>query len=170
MIIPKKLSEGTREAMLKYLEEKCEGMDEELCNTHKCPAFLKNPVFPSTCLAFTCRMDKEICEAYTKMSGNCAAECEEELVVKREELLHKAIECITGYRVGEYGKPEDSFGKIAELWTAYNGHEYTAHDVAMMMALLKVARIRTGHGGEDSYIDLAGYAACAGEMAQKDNQ
>jgi hypothetical protein len=40
----------------------------------------------------------------------------------------------------------------------------------MMMGLLKVARIRTGHGGEDSYIDLAGYAACAGEMVQKDNQ
>lgn len=170
MVIPEKLHEGTRKTMLEYLEKACEGMDDELCNTNKCPAFLENPSFLRTCLAFTCRTDKEICEAYTKMFGNYAAECEETPAVKREELLHKAIECITGHRVGEYGKPEDSFGKIAKLWTAYNGHEYTAHDVAMMMALLKVARIRTGHGGEDSYIDLAGYAACAGEMAQKDNQ
>lgn len=37
-------------------------------------------------------------------------------------------------------------------------------DVAMMLALLKVARIKTGVKG-DSFVDLAGYAACAGEIA-----
>ena len=170
MAIPEKLSGGTRKVMIEYLEEKCGDMKAELCLTNKCPIFLKNPDCLSSCLAFTRRTDKEVCEAYINMSGNYAAEREEAPVAKREELLHKAIECITGHRVGEYGKPEDSFGKIAKFWTAYNGHEYTTHDVAMMMALLKVARIRTGHGGEDSYIDLAGYAACAGEMAQNDNQ
>ena len=41
---------------------------------------------------------------------------------------------------------------------------YSAKDVAMMLALLKVARIKTGVKG-DSYVDLAGYAACAGEIA-----
>ena len=40
-----------------------------------------------------------------------------------------------------------------------------AKDVAMMMALLKIARICTGTGTEDSFIDLAGYAACGGEIA-----
>ena len=35
----------------------------------------------------------------------------------------------------------------------------------MMMALLKVARIKTGVGTVDSFADLAGYAACAGEIA-----
>lgn len=35
----------------------------------------------------------------------------------------------------------------------------------MMMALLKVARIRSGTGTEDSFVDLAGYAACGGEIA-----
>ena len=34
-----------------------------------------------------------------------------------------------------------------------------------MMALLKVARIATGNK-EDNFIDLAGYAACAGEIAE----
>lgn len=33
-----------------------------------------------------------------------------------------------------------------------------------MMALLKVARIATG-SSTDSFVDLAGYAACAGEIA-----
>lgn len=44
---------------------------------------------------------------------------------------------------------------------------FTAKDVAMMMALLKVARIRSGKGTLDCYVDLAGYAACAGELAER---
>lgn len=40
----------------------------------------------------------------------------------------------------------------------------TAKDVAAMMGLLKVARIATGNKA-DSFVDLAGYAACAGEIA-----
>ena len=38
------------------------------------------------------------------------------------------------------------------------------NDVAMMMALLKVARIKSGGGTVDSFVDLAGYAACGGEL------
>lgn len=38
-----------------------------------------------------------------------------------------------------------------------------ANDVAMMMALLKIARIAAGGGKADSWIDLAGYAACGAE-------
>lgn len=47
------------------------------------------------------------------------------------------------------------------------GTLFTAKDVAMMLALLKVARI---HNGDkmDSFIDLAGYAACAGEIVGKE--
>jgi hypothetical protein len=33
------------------------------------------------------------------------------------------------------------------------------------MALLKIARIRTGTATEDSFVDLAGYAACGAEIA-----
>ena len=34
----------------------------------------------------------------------------------------------------------------------------------MMMALLKIARIASGNN-PDSFVDLAGYAACGGEIA-----
>jgi hypothetical protein len=34
-----------------------------------------------------------------------------------------------------------------------------------MMALLKIARIATGEPKADNYVDLAGYAVCAGEIA-----
>ena len=40
----------------------------------------------------------------------------------------------------------------------------TSVDVSMMMALMKIARIRNGGGSGDSFVDLAGYAACGGEI------
>ena len=82
----------------------------------------------------------------------------------RQTILEAALETVTGHRVEDYGKPENNFQTIAELWTVYKGQQFTAHDVAMMMALLKVARIKSNHGSSDSYIDLAGYAACAAEI------
>lgn len=84
--------------------------------------------------------------------------------MKRSECLDAAKACVCGQRQQDYGTPEDSFNKIAELWTAYYGAGFTATDVAMMMALLKIARISTGTGTDDSFIDLAGYAACGGEI------
>ena len=87
----------------------------------------------------------------------------------RQEILDKAKDCVCGQRQQDYGNPEDNFALIADLWTTYINKDdlyFTSKDVAMMMALLKVARIRTGKGTRDSYVDLAGYAACAGEIAE----
>ena len=81
----------------------------------------------------------------------------------RAEILEKARVCVCGERQTDYGSPEDNFKRIADLWSAYTGHSYTPLDVSMMMALLKVARIKAG-GTDDSFIDLAGYAACGGEI------
>lgn len=33
--------------------------------------------------------------------------------------------------------------------------------------LLKIARIATGHGKSDNWVDLAGYAACGGELQSR---
>ncbi len=87
----------------------------------------------------------------------------------REEILERARVCVCGEREQDYGSPEDSFAAIANLWTAYLRHGTGAQiaidgvDVACMMALLKIARICTGRGTDDCFIDLAGYAACGGE-------
>lgn len=85
----------------------------------------------------------------------------------RKSILDKAAECVCGQREQEYGTPENNFSRIARLWGAYTGYPFTAHDVAMLMALLKVGRIAKGSGGMDSYVDLCGYAACAGEIISK---
>jgi putative aminopeptidase FrvX len=52
------------------------------------------------------------------------------------------------------------------LYSELLGGKISAVDVAMMMALLKIARIAAGSDKEDSFVDLAGYAACAAEIAE----
>lgn len=98
--------------------------------------------------------------------------------MNRAEILDAAHDCVCGKREQDYGKPEDNFNTIGLLWSVYlnAAHpEYTkafpyngitAKDVATMMALLKVARIATG-SSPDSFVDLAGYAACAGEISAR---
>ena len=88
--------------------------------------------------------------------------------MNRAEILEAARVCVCGEREQDYGSPEDSFALIASLWTVYLNTPITPKDVAMMMALLKVARIKRGDKA-DSFVDLAGYAACAGEIAGKEN-
>ena len=83
----------------------------------------------------------------------------------RQEILTQAAECVCKDREEQYGTPEDSLSLIAALWNAYLGDRVTDdHDVAVMMALLKIARIASGQTKADNYVDLAGYAACAGEI------
>jgi len=83
----------------------------------------------------------------------------------RPEILDTAKKCVCGQREQDYGSPENNFQIIADLWSAYYGQKFTALDVSMMMALLKIARIRTGTATEDSFVDAAGYIACGGEIA-----
>ena len=87
--------------------------------------------------------------------------------MNRTDILKRANECVTGSRQQDYGEVEDNFRLIADLWSAYIGTDISAVDVAMMMALLKVARVKSGRLHEDDFIDLAGYAACAGEIATR---
>lgn len=93
--------------------------------------------------------------------------------MNRKETLVEADKCINGQREHDYGSPEDNFATIAEMWTSYlrrssskfNPIVVTAHDVTVMMALLKIARIASGQVKDDNYIDGCGYLACAAEIA-----
>lgn len=87
----------------------------------------------------------------------------------RRKLLEKAISIVCEDRNQQYGQPENNFQHIADLWTAYLDELVTPMDVAAMLALLKVARIKATKGrSADSWIDLAGYAACGAEIALDD--
>lgn len=86
----------------------------------------------------------------------------------RKDILEKAINCVCGQREQDYGSPENNFQTIADFWNTYLGCTHlTSTDVSMMMALLKIARIKNGGGTGDSFVDLAGYAACGGELNGK---
>lgn len=90
----------------------------------------------------------------------------------RKDILVAANDCVNGAREEDYGTPEDNFATIAAMWNAYLHsvsraalpHDITAMDVAAMMALLKIARIAGTGFKLDNWIDLAGYAACGGEL------
>lgn len=85
----------------------------------------------------------------------------------REEILDKAKEIITKDRNEQYGEPQDVFDLIAQYWTAYLNVALTPEMVAEMMMLFKIARLK--HSAKaDTYIDIVGYAAIAGELAIKE--
>ena len=85
-------------------------------------------------------------------------------------LCEEALKTINGERQDRYGNPEDLFELISELWESYlnaRNPEFNLvvrnDDVAIMMTLLKIARM-TGQGSRDNFIDAIGYLALAGEM------
>lgn len=67
-----------------------------------------------------------------------------------------------------YGGPEDSFTEVARLWSVLFDRTFAAYDVALALALLKVARLKSDPGHADSIVDLAGYAACLGEITTEE--
>ena len=84
--------------------------------------------------------------------------------MKTEEALQLAKELIAGPRAKTYGDKIQNHANIGKLWTAYLDKEITAHDAAVMMALLKVARTKLGAVSKDTYIDMSAYSAIAGEI------
>lgn len=91
----------------------------------------------------------------------------------REEILEETKKCICGDREEDYGSPEDNFLTIAQLWEPYLKRKCVSlgadvcvvgEDVAVLLALVKIGRIASGNAKADNWIDLAGYAACGGEI------
>jgi len=91
----------------------------------------------------------------------------------REEILNAAAKCVLGDREQDYGSPENNFRTIAAMWETYLRCKCVSpnadiainpEDVAAMLALLKIARIASGNVKADNWVDLAGYAACGGEI------
>ena len=93
-------------------------------------------------------------------------------MVSRADILRTAETYVTKDRAATHGSAEDNFNRIAALWNAYLEPQgsITAVDVAVMMTLLKVARIGSNESYEDNWIDACGYMACGGEIAMAPTQ
>lgn len=90
----------------------------------------------------------------------------------RAKCLETAREAVCVGRQVAHGNPEDTFGRIANLWNAYlcnaGQAKLGAHDVALMLDLMKTARLQGNPGHFDSWVDKAGYAACGCEIGCDD--
>lgn len=83
---------------------------------------------------------------------------------KRTFILSEAIR-IAGHRGLTHGSAALNMRHTADLWSAYIGVPISGPDVAVMMTLLKLSRIKCGDATHiDSYVDAAGYTAIAGEI------
>lgn len=98
-----------------------------------------------------------------------ALEYQNAKLTTRKTILDAATTCVCKERNDQYGEPEDCFQDIANLWAAYKGVDFDPFDVAMMMALLKVARAKANPQHTDNYVDLCGYGSIAGELANKED-
>lgn len=87
----------------------------------------------------------------------------------RAEVLATAESLINGDRADTYGPPEESFGRIGRIWGAIlNLPDIDPSTVALMMAGMKISRASGQLDHEDSYVDLAGYAALGAEMGTRE--
>lgn len=96
-------------------------------------------------------------------------EPEDPVLSMRSQILREAERIIYGDREDEYGSPAVNLQATADLWSAYLERQLNApikpYDVALMMVLLKVSRAKNGgQTSIDHFVDIAGYAAIAGEL------
>lgn len=90
----------------------------------------------------------------------------------RAKVLSAADKAVNGTRDVAYGQPEDNFQRIVRLMNAHlqnrfgeAANELNAADIAMFLIMVKAGRLGGNQSHLDSYIDIAGYAACGAEVA-----
>lgn len=107
----------------------------------------------------------------------------------RKHILDSANQAVNTERNADYGDPTQDFARTARYWNEhlcailerkakrhpelvesmldYMVDLVSTEDVAIMMALLKISRLSWSPEKEDHWIDLAGYAACGAECADR---
>jgi hypothetical protein len=81
------------------------------------------------------------------------------VAIKQESVLEEAQKIIYGDREKTYGHPSKNLRVIADFWGQYLNMELSPKDVAVMMILLKAARLKNDINHRDSIVDICGYAA-----------
>jgi len=76
-----------------------------------------------------------------------------------------AINLVDDKRDEQYGDYSENLGRIAEMWSAFIGHEITAEDVALMMVLVKISRSRASYL-RDTTVDGVAYFLMYDSMAR----
>lgn len=89
--------------------------------------------------------------------------------MENKSILAEAEGLINGQRQKDYGDPKRMFTTLAFLWAEYLGHPVHPGDVAAMMAMLKLVRLRnSGYQHRDSLVDAAGYLGLIEKLYPED--
>jgi hypothetical protein len=81
------------------------------------------------------------------------------------KISEEAVKLITGDRHDQHGDFRENFQTIANLWTSYLGVVIRPNQVALMMALLKIARSRANPAKRDNFVDMVGYVELGSALA-----
>jgi hypothetical protein len=103
----------------------------------------------------------------------------ENQVSPRKDILEEAITLITGDRNNQYGPPTQDFDRTAKAlsamgarWEGPTGEvrELLPHDIALIVAMVKISRIQNDPAKRDNWADLAGYTGCGWECVLEENK
>jgi hypothetical protein len=86
---------------------------------------------------------------------------------RAKDLLTNAADII-GERAKTHGHYDLTMLRTAKLWSDFLEREIDPMDVAICMALVKLARIMETRNVHDNFLDAVAYFAIAGELAVKD--
>lgn len=89
---------------------------------------------------------------------NAPENIEPSIYTRIADNLHHVKNMLNGEKAEEYGNPRIMFQNISKRWFDRDDAEA---DVAIMMAELKIERIKHDHSKEDSYMDAIAYLAMA---------
>lgn len=87
--------------------------------------------------------------------------------MKASDYLNEA-KAIIEDRGMDYGHPSDNMQRTARLWSAYLEMPISDDQVAMCLALVKIARSMVS-ANVDNFIDGAAYFAISGQLATEEN-
>lgn len=101
----------------------------------------------------------------------------------RDELLTQAHRAVMMERNQDYGDPLTDFTRAAKMFSVYlhdvivernsrgySGFEIMPHDVAVFQILVKISRLAESDAKMDTWVDIAGYAACGYDVAMREER
>ena len=88
--------------------------------------------------------------------------------LEAQDILEEAIALINGNRAEDYGDAQSNFQHMADLVNLIirkADGKLSASDMALVMIQVKIARLQETPDHEDSWTDIAGYAALGAQVA-----
>lgn len=97
--------------------------------------------------------------------------------VIRQSVMMEAEGLVNGARAAAYGHPKENFERICLLWNAYlmgrpcgQCGPIDEKDHAIMMLLVKIARLQETPDHRDSLVDICGYVGTYEKLLQREQE